>query len=126
MEILKLAALILLVVMLINGLPTFSREISILIMLSSCIVVLLYIINMIVPAVEYIREISENISFEGTEIILKAIGIGFVTQFVSDMASDCSNKALANQMIFAGRVTILLLAMPVFLRIFEIIERLVY
>lgn len=125
MEILKLASIILITIMLINGLPTFSKEISVLIILSSCIVVLLYTVQMIIPAVEYIKKISENIAFEGTDIILKAIGIGFITQFVSDMASDCSNKALANQMIFAGRVAVLLLAMPVFIRIFEIIERLV-
>ena len=126
MEILKIGAVILITVVFINGLPTFSREISMLIVVSACIVILLYIADMMIPTVEYIKNIAKNISFDGMDVVLKAVGVGFITQFVSDIASDSGNKSLANQMIFAGRICVLMLAMPVFLQIFKIIEQLTH
>lgn len=124
MEIIKISILVIIAVVLVNSLPTYSREISIITTFSCCIVVLLYISKAVIPAVDYIKNIIQTVSFENYDIVFKAVGIGFVTQFVSDIAADLNNKALANQMIFAGRVCIILLAMPVFLQIFEIIERL--
>jgi len=125
MEILKISVLILIVVVLLNSLPTMSREISLLLTFSCCIVVSLYILNTLMPAVEYIKTLMQNVAFEDIGIIFKAVGIGFITQFVSDIATDSNNKTLANLMIFTGRVFILVLAVPVFLRIFEIIGYLI-
>ena len=124
MEILKLGALILVVLIVSGAIPVLSKEIALFMTFSCCIVVLLYIFNNIVPSVNYIKDIAENISFNRLDIILKAVGIGFVTQTVSDMALDFNNKTLSNQMVFAGRVCILILAMPVFLDVFKIIEKL--
>ena len=124
MEILKICVLVLVAVFVAGCIPTFSKEISILLTFFCCTVVLLYILKQVTPAVEYIRNMAQSINFAGTEVIFKSVGVGLVTQFVSDTASDCGNKALANQMIFAGRICILMLAIPVFQQVFEIIERL--
>ena len=124
MEILKICVLVLVAVFVAGCIPTFSKEISILLTFFCCTVVLLYILKQVTPAVEYIRNMAQSINFAGTEVVFKSVGVGFVTQFVSDTASDCGNKALANQMIFAGRICILMLAIPVFQQVFEIIERL--
>ena len=125
MEIIKLALFVLLVVLVVNSIPTFSREITVIITFSCCIVVLLYILKTLYPAVEYIKSVTETVSFSGTDVVFKASGIGLITQFVSDIATDSGNKALANQMVFAGRVCILLAAMPVFIQVFEIIGQLI-
>ena len=124
MEIIKLALFVLLVVLVVNSIPTFSREITVIITFSCCIVVLLYILKNVVFAVEYIKNIAETLGFSDIKVVLKAVGIGFITQFVSDTAIDCNNKSLSNQVIFAGRVAVLILAMPLFLKIIEIIGQL--
>lgn len=125
MEILKLGILISAAVIITQGIPTLSKEITALITFATCTVILLYIIKMAVPAIEYIKNITEKISFNGMDIIVKSVGIGLITQFVSDIASDFNNKALATQMIFAGRVSILMLSIPMFMEVFKIIERLI-
>ena len=125
MEILKLGVLILTVLIISAGIPSLSKEITVFMTFSCCIVVLLYIFDRIVPAVNYIKSIADNISFSRLDIVLKAVGVGFVTQTVSDMALDFNNKTLANQMVFAGRVCILLIAMPVILDVFSIVEKLI-
>ena len=125
MDFIKICLMVLFVVIFVNSLPTFSREISILVTISCCIVVLLYILNKAVPALEYIKNIAEITGLEDIKIIIKAVGIGFLTQFVSDMALDCNNKLLSNQIIFAGRIAVIILSLPVYLKIFEIIERII-
>lgn len=124
MEIFKLAAIILTAVIVVGALPTFSKEISLIITLSCCTVILLYILKMIVPVAEYVRELTRNIYFDRFDVVLKAVGVGLITQFVSDTAIDCGNRSLANQMIFAGRICVLMLAIPVFVQVLGIIERL--
>lgn len=124
MDIVKIALLMLVVLVLCGSIPTFSKEITILITFSCCIVVLLYAIEIVTPAIEYIKNIAKQLMLSGFEVVIKTVGVGFITQFVSDMALDCNNRALSNQMIFAGRVCIIVLAMPLVIQIFEIIERL--
>lgn len=124
MEIFKLSAIILTAVIVVGALPTFSKEISLIITLSCCTVILLYILKMIVPVVEYVRDLTRNIYFDRFDVVLKAVGVGLITQFVSDTAIDCGNRSLANQMIFAGRICVLMLAIPVFVQVLGIIERL--
>ena len=125
MDFIKICLVVLFVVIFVNGLPTFSREISIFVTISCCIVVLLYILNKAVPALEYIKNIAEMTESEDIKVIIKAVGIGFLTQFVSDMALDCNNRLLSNQIVFAGRIAVIILSLPVYLKIFEIIERII-
>ena len=124
MEFIKIALLILVTVVIVSCIPTFSKEISLLITISCCIVVLLYIVNTAFPAVEYIKDIAKRLSFYGIEVVIKSIGVGFITQFVADIAVDSGNKSLSNQIIFAGRICVIILTMPIFYQIFEIVDRL--
>ena len=124
MDIIKISLLILITVFLVNSLPAYNREISIITTISCCIVVLLYILKNVVFAIEYIKNIAETTGFNDIEVVLKAVGIGFITQFVADTAIDCNNKSLSNQVIFAGRVAVLIIAMPLFLEVIEIIGQL--
>ena len=125
MDFIKICLVVLFVVIFVNGLPTFSREISIFVTISCCIVILLYIVQKAIPALEYIKNIAEMTESEDIKVIIKAVGIGFLTQFVADMALDCNNRLLSNQIVFAGRIAVIILSLPVYLKIFEIIERII-
>ena len=54
-------------------------------------------------------------------ILYKAMGIALVTEIVRDIAADSGNKSLSNQMIFAGKAAILLIALPVYIQVLEIL-----
>ena len=119
-----MAVIVLLFLVISSALPISNGEIRVLITFCCCIVVLLYTIKRVVPVVEYLQNMAIYLSFDRFDVVIKAIGIGFVSQFVSDMALDSNNKTLSNQMIFAGRVAVIAVALPVFLQVFEIIEHL--
>lgn len=45
--------------------------------------------------------------------ILKVIGVGYITEFTSDLAEDCGNKSVADKVILGGKIAICLLALPI-------------
>ena len=94
MEILKFTALILITLILTAGIPYSSKEITVIVTIFGCIVVSLYILENAVPAVEYISNMAKTVEFTDFDVVIKAVGVGFITQFVADMAADCNNKAL--------------------------------
>ena len=44
--------------------------------------------------------------------ILKVVGVGYITEFVSDLAEESGNKSLAGKIVFGGKVAICSLALP--------------
>ena len=124
MEILKISALILISVILISSLPVYNKNISALISLSVSVIVVLYIISFTENVLLTVRHVTEKYISSDFTVIYKAMGISLLTQFVSDTAVDNGNKALSNQMLFAGKAAIAVLAMPLFMQVLEIIKRL--
>ena len=125
MDILKTAGIILTAVILISSIPAFDKSVNAIINIATCLVVLIYIVNMVSPAVETIQSVFDSHADSDFSIIYKTMGISLITQFVADVAADSGNKALANQMTFTGKTAIILLALPVFVKVLEIIGQLI-
>ena len=125
MDVLKIAGIILVSTILISSLPTFDKTISSLVSLSASIIILTYIIKSAEDVVYKVNNILSSNVAQDFSIIYKAVGIGLITQFVSDIAADSGNKSLANQMVFVGKAATVVLAIPVFTEILEIIGNII-
>ena len=53
--------------------------------------------------------------------ILKIIGIGYLTEFANGICVDSGAKSIGDKLQFAGKVVILLLALPILENLIEII-----
>ena len=71
---------------------------------------------------EYLKEIfgfymeisgSINVSENIIKLAIKILGIGYLTEFVSNLACDFGNTTIASKVIFGGKVVICLLVLPV-------------
>ncbi len=49
-----------------------------------------------------------------TTVLMKALGIGLLTQFTADVCRDAGETSLAGKTEFAGRVLLLVCGMPLF------------
>lgn len=58
-------------------------------------------------------------------VALKALGIGYLTEFASDTAADSGQTSLSSKITFAGRTAILILALPVIKDLLTLALRLV-
>ena len=54
-----------------------------------------------------------NIDIDIVTPILKVIGIGYITEFSSDLAEESGNKFIANKIILGGKIAICVLALPI-------------
>ncbi len=94
----------------------YRPEYSVFLSLTAGILILLMTLDALVPVMETLIELIE-ISGQGREaftILLKALGVCFITQLASDACKDAGEGAIASKVELAGKVVILLLAMPLF------------
>ena len=71
------------------------------------------VIAMAAPLVAYIRTLTENAGVSGyAEFLLKALGLTVLTQCASELCRECGESGAATGVELAGKVEILLLALP--------------
>ena len=56
--------------------------------------------------------------------LLRIIGIGYLTEFAASICNDAGNSSMSAKVILAGKVLILILALPIVNNLIEIIARL--
>lgn len=103
------------------GLNDKSRF-SVAVIIGAGILIAFYIISALIGAVD---DISELFSYTGADagylkILLKCLAVGFLSQFASDICEDSGNSTLASQIIFASKIAILILSLPLIKSVFEI------
>lgn len=62
-----------------------------------------------------------GIEQEWLSLLLKALGICYITQFASDCCRDAGETALASKAELAGRIAVVLLALPMLSQLLETI-----
>ena len=64
----------------------------------------------------YLNQISEltNVSKEYIKILLKITGITFICEITSDICKDCGYVAISNQVQIFGKISILVISLPIF------------
>ena len=75
------------------------------------------------PLIENIRSIFEcsQADTDYLKILFKATGICYISQFASDICKDSGENLLASQAELAGRVGLMVSAIPLFEQAVEII-----
>lgn len=93
-----------------------NPETALIISISAGILILLAVFGKISPISDEIRVLLQNtnISSDYVTILLKTLGICFICQFTADSCKDAGESAIASKVEFAGRVAILVIALPLF------------
>lgn len=104
-----------------------GREYALYIKLTAAAAVMSAVIIFVSPIVETIRNIYDRAGAdeEYLTILFKALGICYVTQFACDICRDSGENALAAQAELAGKISLLIIALPLFNSLADIVERLV-
>lgn len=97
----------------------YHQEYAIFISIAAGVVILLMIFSNVSPAV---RQISTLLSSAGLTsdygvILFKTLGICFLAQFAADSCRDAGESALASNVELAGKIAVVVLALPLFEKI---------
>lgn len=94
-----------------SKLPEFSMMISV----AGGVLILLFCFDYLSELLSYFSSLSSTVNIDSGIIktALKVIFVGFLTEFVSDLANDFGNSSIASKVIFGGKVVICLITLPV-------------
>ena len=103
-----------------------GSEYSVIITLSTITLILVYILSNITLSLDTVQKIFEKSNFNSDylRILLKCIGICFITEFTCDCCKDASQSALSGTVLLCGRICVLLTALPLFSSFLDIALRL--
>ena len=100
----------------------YRPEYSMAVGLITGIVILSLLVTQITPAIEEMRTLLQSASLpeEYGLILFKALGISLLAQLAADTCRDAGETSLAGKAELAGKVFLLLLALPLFEKIAQL------
>ncbi len=105
-----------------------AKEYGIMVKTAAAAAVMTAVIGGIVPIIERIETMYADTggSSEYLTILLKSLGICFLTQLAADICRDSGEGTLAVQTETAGKAALLVVALPLFEQAAELVRGLIY
>ncbi|MFR1766098.1 MAG: SpoIIIAC/SpoIIIAD family protein [Lachnospira sp.] len=106
-------------------LQTTSSRLYVFISVAAAVIIMSYIVIRLTGIVAQIKSLNRYISIgnEYIVLLLKIIGITYVSQFASDICKDAGNSVVATQIETFCKITIAALSLPVVLVLFETVAK---
>lgn len=118
----KAAAAVLLASVL--GLAVQRKEISTVLVIAVCCMVLLLAVSFLDPVMDFLRQLQDmgNLDSGLIPILFKAVGIGVVSEIAGMVCADAGNASMGKAMQILGTAVILWLSIPVFNALLDLIR----
>lgn len=102
--------------------PEFSMMTSI---LAGALIFAVVIVNF-TPVLDQVEQWADEfgLKYEYLSIVVKALGICYLTQLAADSCRDAGYSSLAGKVELGGKVTVLVLALPLFSSLIEMVKQL--
>jgi len=123
MDILKIAMLGIAACLLAIQLKAQKGEYALFISMAACICIFFFIITKLEIVLDAIAKMQEYVKMDTkyAAILMKMIGITYVSEFSSNLCKDAGYQAIASQIEMFGKLSILVISMPVLLSLLDII-----
>ncbi|AJQ27790.1 stage III sporulation protein AD [Pelosinus fermentans] len=127
MEIIQIVGLGFIVTLLILIIKREKPEIAVQLSLTLASIIFLLILTKITVVLNLFRDMAEkaNISQMYLNTILKIIGIAYITEFGAQVCRDAGEGAIAGKIEFAGKVMVMVMAIPIIALVMDTIVRLI-
>lgn len=127
MEMIQIIGLGFVVTLLILIIKQQRPEMAVQLSLALATIIFLMILGKINVVLNLFRELADkaNISQMYLNTILKIIGIAYVTEFGAQVCRDAGEGAIAGKIEFAGKVMIMVMAIPIIALVLDTIVRLI-
>lgn len=104
----------------------YKPEAAVGIGLACGVIILGAVIAMLAPSIEAINTLTQTAGIDGefARVLLKALAVCYVTQLSADCCRDAGESAIAAKLELAGRAAILVVSLPVFTSLAELVTRL--
>lgn len=119
----KITGIILSALLLSIILKKYGNEFSLMIVICAVLLVFAVVANDLFAILDSFSSLTDSVSTMKPYInlMLKVLGISLIAQLVSDICRDCGENALAVQTETASKILILIISLPLFEAIIEIV-----
>ena len=127
MKIVSIAGLCIIATVMCKLFSSEGKEYALYIKIVAAAAVMSSVILFVSPVAETVRNIYERAGAdkEYLAVLFKALGICYITQFACDICKDSGEAALATHAELAGKVSLMVIALPLFSSLVNIIDSLV-
>ena len=121
--ILKIIFIAIICIFLSSILKKYNPEISSLVSVCGGVIVFLLCLEGLKNVLDFFTDIYSltNISFDFITIILKALGVGYLTEFAADIAEDFGNKIIASKVLLGGKIVLCGMTLPVISKLLNLL-----
>ena len=90
-------------------------ELSFAVTVTGVIIILLFIVDELKNTLSIFSTIAQVTGIENglVKILLKIVGVGYITEFGAGILQDFGSNAVADKVVLAGKITIVMLSLPI-------------
>lgn len=127
MDIFKIVAVGLITTICAVILKQVKPELSIFVGVAGSLVIVFLILNSLSSVFGEYKSLLDKTGLNNGifSCVLKVIGVGYLVEFAGGICAEAGVKLVAEKILFAGKILILIMCMPIFKNLIEIIIQLV-
>lgn len=110
-----------------KALENDSRQLKTVLTLIVAVIFLLSTVGFVSQIISAVSSLFDAAKIDGMyiKVIFKCLGVTYLTQFAADYCKDCGENAIASQVLLAGRISVLVISLPLFKAFVEIVKSLI-
>ncbi len=103
-------------------------DVASIIMIAGGVVILLMVVDYVAQIFDVFKVIVDKTGLSSNlfSIVLKIVGVGYLTEFAANICADTGSSSLADKILLAGKIIILFMSMPIITNIVEIVVGLLW
>ncbi len=124
MQLFKIIGVAIVTALTVIILKTVKPELAFAAMLAGIILLLLSALEILQETFSIFNELVQITGIDNSivKILLKIIGVGYLTEFSSDLITDFGSASLASKVELCGKVTIFALSLPILTSLLNLIR----
>ncbi len=90
-------------------------ELSFAVTVAGCVIILIFSVDLFAETFSVFAEIGEKTGIDQSliKIILKIVAVGYLVEFAAGIIEDFGSKSIADKLVFAGKVVIFSVSLPI-------------
>ena len=127
MEIMKIIGVGFVTAIAATLLKSTKPELSFAVIVTGTIVIMLFIVDSLQNTLQALSAIAVASGIENglLNVLLKIVGVGYITEFGAGILNDFGSNSIADKVTLAGKITIILLSLPVVKGVLQLVQEFV-
>lgn len=101
---------------------TLRPDFTVVLRLAFCVLFGVLMLRAVTPLVEQVRVLMDDTAAAYTSVLLRALGIAWLTHLTAEICRDCGESGVAGGVETLGKLEILALCLPLIGTVLEMVE----